>query len=134
MVSLILHAFWFAVAIWILAADPRDALDPWVYGLLPDCPQCDEEADAILYASELGRLDLISLILTLLGLLFAPGSFAGFFLLRNYVIIAAQEEVHRQMPRLAAAAIERYMTEHGPALMERWAESSPGSFHRLLSL
>lgn len=55
-------------------------------------------ADAISVASELGRLDIVSLSLTVLGVVLALSAFVTFYLMRHAVIQTTREEAETIVP------------------------------------
>lgn len=93
-VSMLFHAVWVAIALFLFLGGPfgssRPALWQWLRDVL--CRSCEHSYDAVNAAAQLGRLDLIALSLTVLGTVLAFGAFASFFLIRGAAVNAAAEE------------------------------------------
>ena len=64
------------------------------------CPSCGLHADAVYTASQMGRLDLLALSLTVLATVLALGAFGGFFLVRSAAMEAAADEAVKKLPDL----------------------------------
>ncbi|WP_372891153.1 hypothetical protein [Rhodosalinus sp.] len=64
------------------------------------CPSCSLHADAVYTASQMGRLDVLALSLTVLATVLALGAFLGFFLVRSAAMEAAADEAVRNLPAL----------------------------------
>jgi hypothetical protein len=89
--SLLLHVLWVTLFGFVLLFGPFERIAPrpaW----LPDCGFCKNSADAIATASELGRLDLVSIALTVLGVTLAFAALGSYGLIRGAAKDAAAEE------------------------------------------
>lgn len=109
--SLLLHIVWGSIALFLFLGGPFGSKKPLPWQVVRDifCPSCKDSFDAINAAAELGRLDVVSLSLTILATVLALGAFAGFFLIRSAVVYSAAEEaelvVQKQLPALVSPEI-----------------------------
>lgn len=94
--------------------------------------------DAIKVASEIGRLDLVSLSLAILGVVLAIAAFGGFFLMRSAAIHAAHDEISAQMSKHGQAWIEdstvSYLNERCADRIAEWMENNPTTVRRVVKL
>lgn len=115
------HALWGIVFAYIIWADPAGNRRAWTsVGLgsgLGICRPCEEAADNIAAASQMGRLDMVSLSLTIFGVTLGLVGLLGFGLVRSAAISAAETEAQAEMKRLAPQHIKDYMSSHGQALV-----------------
>ena len=90
-------------------ADPSNACfattyQPWIGLNLEIPPGVVDKAgitpDALQVAAQIGRLDVIMMILAVLTLLVASSAIAGFWLIRQAAISAAEKEIRQQLPEL----------------------------------
>lgn len=70
--------------------------------------------DAIHVASQLGRLDAVSVTLGALAVLIALGAFFGFWLIRRDAMASARDEAHEETPQ----AVQSYMDDHSFELVK----------------
>ena len=109
--SMLFHVVWLAVALFLFLGGPfelpQSAVSTWVGHLF--CNGCLGSYDAINVASQMGRLDLIALSLTVLGTILAFGALAGFSLIRGAAIQAASDEatahISARLPQLLTSEI-----------------------------
>lgn len=93
----------------------------WAYGdninilLQRSKIEMPKDFNAIVSAAMIGRLDMVSLVLTTFGILLAFMAFAGFFIFRREAIEIAGEEAKRVAP----GALIDYMNEHGTSLIRK---------------
>lgn len=100
--ALTLHVVVIVVFIYILWIGPSGRTVVFADGvtaLLPPCPVCDSKADAIKQAAQIGRLDLVSLSLAILGVGLALAAFGSYFIIRSAAMQAAREEAKEQTAR-----------------------------------
>ena len=115
--ALSLHFVWFAifvVFIWVGSYDEPSTLQRIMGSVgLPD------SRDAIAHAAELGRLDVVSLSLTLLGAVLALAAFGSYFTFRHTVIQTTREEASRAItdPRTIQAIIK--VMKSDPLLLDK---------------
>ena len=90
-------------------ADPSNACfattyQPWIGLNLEIPPGVVDKAglppDALQVAAQIGRLDVIMMILAVVTLLVASSAVAGFWLIRQAAISAAEREIRQQLPEL----------------------------------
>jgi len=101
MLALFFHAVWlsvFAYFLWVGRSPVGDEDKPSLLGAL--CEGFKE--DAIKLASELGRLDVVSLSLTVLGVVLALAALSSFFMMRHAVIETAREEAEKSLPSIVS--------------------------------
>ena len=70
--------------------------------LIVDLSQAHEHGDAIGVAAQIGRLDIVSIVLGLFGLLLGIAAFVGFWMIRRAAIEAAKDEARRAINEKAA--------------------------------
>jgi hypothetical protein len=110
-ISMMFHALWVTVALFLFLGGPFESNRPmvWEWAQKIVCPTCLDSYDAINTAAQLGRLDVLSLSLTVLGTVLAFGAFASFFLVRSAAVHAAAEEaahcVAAKLPELLTPEI-----------------------------
>lgn len=97
--ALIIHIVWIVIAVYLLWVGPsgRMVSIAGVEGWVPPCPACDRVADSVRMASELGRLELVSVALTILGVVLAIVAFGSFFVVRAASMAAAREEAAERL-------------------------------------
>lgn len=78
--------------------------------------------DAVGCASQLGRLDLVSVLLAILGLLLALAGVVAFFDLRKAAKDRATEVARVEAERAAEGAAVRYLEAELPRLVEEYME------------
>jgi len=94
--SVLLHAVWFILFVWVLWFGPFDQILPrpeW----LERCSFCENSADAISTAGQMGRLDVVSLALTILGVVIGVAALGSYALIRQAAMSAAQNEAYDWM-------------------------------------
>lgn len=96
--SALFHLISFALSgyiLWVIAYTP--AAPDGLFARLATALAGGRQArpDGIAQAAELGRLDVISIALTLLGVVLAIAALSSFFFLRHAVIETAREEVEK---------------------------------------
>lgn len=90
-VSLLLHILWATLFIWVIWFGPFDQILPrpeWVNS----CALCQHSADAISTASQMGRLDIVSIALTVLGVTLAVAALGSYNLIKGAAKDAAANE------------------------------------------
>lgn len=108
-ISMLAHFVWLSVALFLLLGGPFGGSDSAIWRQIRNlfCQSCETSYDAINVAAQLGRLDLLSLSLTVLATVLAFGAFASFFLIRGAAVHAAAEEaanhISAQLPKLITA-------------------------------
>ncbi|MCY6524908.1 hypothetical protein, partial [Actinobacillus pleuropneumoniae] len=95
--------FWFSYALSSARTALRDV------DLLP---AFDARYDAIAAASAVGRLDLLAMILTFIGIIAALSLLYGWTAFRAHAVEAAVREIHVQLPLELASAMERDGTKY----------------------
>lgn len=106
--ALVLHVVVIVAFLYILWIGPSGRSVVFADGVvvhLPACPICDGKADAIKQAAQMGRLDLVSMSLAILGVGLALAAFGSYFIIRNAAMEAAREEAKEQTARLLPAHI-----------------------------
>lgn len=109
--SMFLHVVWAIVVGYIIFVGPSgrvvswNGIDVWV----PRCLTCDQASDAVATASEMGRLDLVALSLTVLGVVLAVAAFGSYFVIRSAAMDAARDEVRDQAPTLVKKVVGRQL-------------------------
>lgn len=90
----------------------------------PPCNDCNAFPDSLLNAAQIGRLDIVSLILGLLAIAVIFGSLLGYQVVKNAAMDAAREEandlVQRQLPKLLDQKFDDLMAqfiENNPAIL-----------------
>lgn len=93
-ISLILHFVWLVVFAYLILAGPFGSNYTAVLLFIDqiDCDECKRSADAIYSAAQMGRLELVSISLTILATVVGVGAFGSFFLLRGGAMDAAANE------------------------------------------
>jgi hypothetical protein len=108
-VSLLLHLVWTVLFSYLIIAGPFDSGVTFFDKVLlwTGCEHCLAATDSISTAYEMGRLELVSISLTILGVVIAFSAFSGFFLIRSAAMNAAAEEAVRELedklPQLLAS-------------------------------
>jgi hypothetical protein len=94
--SLCLHFVWFTVfvAIFVVGSGAAPAAVPRFLAWLG----LPSTRDAIAQASDLGRLDIVSLSLTILGAVLALAALGSYFVMRHTVIQTTREEAAAAIP------------------------------------
>ena len=90
-VSAFMHLIWLVLLVFVLWVGPfGDQIEPptWIM----DCSACQYTADSITSAAQMGRLDIVSIALTVLGVVIAVGAFASFSLIKGAAKDAASDE------------------------------------------
>ncbi|MBY6163255.1 hypothetical protein KUV73_20395 [Mameliella alba] len=107
-ISLGVHAIWLVLFGYLLFAtqwkDDRPTLVKLVGELT--CPGCASRVDPISVAYQLGRLDLVAMSLTLLGVVLAIAAFGGILEVRR----AAQQAASDEAKELVAAQLPNLLT------------------------
>src|SRR4051794_16735046 len=62
-----------------------------------------KHSDAIQFAYQTGRLDLVTVILAIITVLLALGAFVGFWLIRGAAMRAARLELATELPKVLSA-------------------------------
>lgn len=75
-------------------------------------PAFDARFDAIAAAAAVGRLDLLAIILTFIGIVAALALLYGWTAFRAHAVEAAVREIHIQLPIELAAAMDRDGTKY----------------------
>ncbi len=129
MFSLLLHAIWATIVLWLLHL---------IYTSRPTGFALARDSEVLRYAAQIGRLDFVSLALSILGVVLAVAAFGGFFLMRSAAINASHDEVQEQLRRNGDAWVAKhavaYMAERGDELIERWIESNPAKLRKAVKL
>jgi len=79
-----------------------------------------ETPDALQVAAQIGRLDVIMLILAVLAILVASSALVGFWLVRQAAISAAEREIKQQLPELLPKFLNEscvYVLRNNPELI-----------------
>lgn len=99
-----LHVVWLAVFGYVIFMGPSGrVVDFTAYRMwLPRCDACDGAADSIRTASEMGRLDLLAIALTVLGVVLALAAIGGFLNIRSAAMHAASIEAGDRVPDIVA--------------------------------
>ncbi|WP_210162842.1 hypothetical protein [Kaistia adipata] len=111
MTSMLAHFVWLAVVLFLFLGGPFGKSNSTAWQTVRDlfCPSCEKSYDAINVAAQLGRLDLLSLSLTVLATVLAFGAIASFFLIRGAAVHAAAEEatshISAKLPNLITPEI-----------------------------
>ena len=95
-VAVSLHALWAILFVWVLWFGPFDHILPrpeW----LESCDFCEHSADALSTASQMGRLDVVSIALTILGVVIGVAALGSYALIRQAAMSAAQNEAYDWM-------------------------------------
>lgn len=95
-------------------------------GTLPNSQPCDGVTDAIAAAAEIGRLDLVALALTFLGVVLAIGAVAGYFMVQHSAMRAASEEARSQVNHLVRPMVHDYMKAEGVIMIAEALQDNPG--------
>lgn len=90
-VSAFMHLIWLVLLVWVLWIGPfSDQIEP--LASVVDCSACQYTADSITSAAQMGRLDMVSIALTVLGVVIAVGALASFSLVKGAAKDAASDE------------------------------------------
>lgn len=101
LVSLMGHAIWLVIFFYLIAAGPfRQSSTSLLHWLPWSCDVCAKNADAIYTASQMGRLEMLSISLTVLATVIGIGAFASFFLFKRASMDAAVEHVDEKLSSL----------------------------------
>ncbi|MGR3465106.1 hypothetical protein [Limimaricola sp.] len=102
------HIFWAVLFFYLIWAGPFSGSSSWLDRILRfiGCDFCLSSADSIQTAYQMGRLELVSLSLTMLGSVVAIGAFSGFFLIRGAAMSAAADESKLEMKRSLPALLQ----------------------------
>ncbi len=95
--SLCLHFVWlsvFSVVFWVGSGEAPSVVSRFLIRL-----GFPSTRDAIAQASDLGRLDIVSLSLTILGAVLALAALGSYFVMRHTVIQTTREEAATAIPR-----------------------------------
>lgn len=93
-VSAFMHLIWLVLLVFVLWVGPfGDQIEPptWIV----DCSACQYTANSITSAAQMGRLDIVSIALTVLGVVIAVGAFASFSLIKGAAKDAASDEAEK---------------------------------------
>lgn len=82
----------------------------------------DSCADTIAVLAQLGRFDLVSLLLAVLGLFLALGGVVAFLNYRSVARRHAQEEAERVAKEVAEKAANEYLQSELPSLIKEYRE------------
>lgn len=74
--------------------------------------------DAIAYAGQIGRLDIISLVLGLLALTIGIGSIGGFWMIRSAAVRAAEKEARQEIRECAPKIVRDFLGENPQVISE----------------
>lgn len=114
-VSMLLHLFWITLfGYFFLAKHSLQASDSRYVNYINssfNCPVCEKASDIIGYADQLGRLDLISILLAYFGVLLAVVAFAGFWMFKREAITIAEREAKNEVRDVAPDIITKYLTD-----------------------
>ncbi len=115
-IGIFLHAIWgtFFYFIMFIGRDKRA-----IEALLPSCPKCADTLDAISYAQQVGRLDIISLILAGFGIIIAIAA-VGWF---GYIRSEAKQEARDEVRECAVKIISDWI-ENNPDVITRAIQDS----------
>jgi len=104
-------AFWliFAISSSVEALKRRNSI-----------PKLDANFDAIAAAAAVGRLDIIAMVLTFLGIIAALGVLYGWTAFRAAAVSAALQELENRLP----TELRQYMDAKGPAAVGRALEDA----------
>ncbi len=99
-VAIWLHAVWLIVFLFLVIFGPFGSPqleEHWLHTITSSfaCGSCSEVAQNISSADQMGPLDLVSLSLTILGVIIGVSAFGSFFLIRGAAMDAASEEAKR---------------------------------------
>lgn len=120
--ALLGHLAWFVIFAYAFWARQQGSLSK---GGLPASDTCEKASDAISIAAELGRLDLVALSLTFLGVVLAISAVAGYFMVQHSAMKAASEEAHTRVADLAPTALMNYMKEAGHKMIAEVLQNDP---------
>jgi hypothetical protein len=120
LLSLALHVVW--VCVFIVFVWTGSSHSPgWLLVAL-DWLGLPASGDAIAQAADLGRLDLVSLSLTILGAVLALAALASYFVMRHTVVQTTREEAEAAIPHEVkkSVTIERLIEaiKSDPVLLE----------------
>lgn len=106
-VALTLHGIWFIIFFGIILVNwNRVHYDPWAGGWKPSNPlemtarYAGTLIDPVAAAAQLGRLDVITVLLAIIGLVVGAGALVGAWLIRREAIEAAEKEARDEVSRL----------------------------------
>ncbi|MEQ8283763.1 MAG: hypothetical protein RIC04_06615 [Parvibaculum sp.] len=74
--------------------------------------------DAIAYAGQIGRLDIVSLVLGLVALAIGIGSIGGFWMIRSAAVRAAEEEARKEIRECAPEIVREFLGENPQIIAE----------------
>ena len=83
-----------------------------------DLKGLENVVDAISYASQLGRLDVVSLILALLGIVLGFGAIGGFMYIKEGSKLAAKQAAEDWLSEKGQATIYEYLNKN-PDIIEK---------------
>lgn len=95
--SLCLHFVWFAVLSMLFLVGTNTA--PSLFSRTLNWLGMPSSRDAIAQAADLGRLDIVSLSLTILGAVLALAALGSYFVMRHTVIQTTREEAAAAIPK-----------------------------------
>jgi hypothetical protein len=87
----------------------------FVSDILIDCKTCQTSKDAVQCAAQLGRLDLVSILLTLIGIILALCGLFGFWILRSEVVRVSEKHCLDEFPKV----FNDFMKEKGKEQIEK---------------
>ncbi|MDX2085493.1 MAG: hypothetical protein SFZ03_08905 [Candidatus Melainabacteria bacterium] len=98
--------------------------------LAENCPTCHFSADVLTVAQQLGRLDIVSLGLTILGAVVAIFGFVGFWMIRSEAIKTSEDTVKKELPQLVK---EVFSTKEGKQMLKKAVEEQLHTYSLLLN-
>lgn len=110
-IALSLHIVWTVLVIyllWVRNSTPQ-LMEVVLSKLFGNCDICEKSGDAIAYANQIGRLDVISLILCLVTVIIAIFAFSGFWMVRSSSRDAARDEVQEMLKPIATEQLRQLM-------------------------
>lgn len=131
--SIFLHVTWaILVAFMLLANWHYIKYYPWTVQSDPSDPVMALPAygrvlvDPVNAAGQLGRLDLVSIGLTVLGAVIAVAATLGFWMVRREAVEAAESEARSEVERLCPKAIAAYFEgQDGRSALKALFETNP---------
>ena len=95
--------------------------------VVENCSDCLNSQDAIAIASQLGRLDLVSLLLAVIGLILVIGGVFAFLNLRSVAKKVACEEARERAKEFAEKAANEYLQAELPDLLKEYSHLFGGN-------
>ncbi|MEC9347621.1 MAG: hypothetical protein VYB54_15455 [Pseudomonadota bacterium] len=117
--SLALNVVVIMALAYVIYVGPRSSAE--IPDWLPYCKPCEAASDSIENAAQLGRLDLVSLLLGILGVTLAILAMGGFFVVRAAAMDAARveasERIRDELPKLITAEDIATALQSRPAII-----------------